>query len=152
MTDKQSRKLYVLGRIHDIHIPFVIWGLPPSGQKVSKMEAAILIDLIENGTIPSEDYINSLGYGPEVCLINPPALDCLQQVGDVVVHTPWSPIHLAAMQRAVVHSPARHDRPTSVGTRFTLSRVTPRHARVNPRAGERFDLHVRRTSTGCDRP
>ena len=30
-----------------------------------------------HGTTPSEGYINSLGNGPEVCLISPPVLDRL---------------------------------------------------------------------------
>ena len=69
MTDRQSRKLYVLGRLRGIHIPFVIWALGPSKQRVTKAEAAAqLIDDIEGGQTISQDYIDSLGRGPVVRL------------------------------------------------------------------------------------
>lgn len=70
MTDKQSRKIYVLCKLAGIPIPsFVDWhSRRPITQMVTKAEASKLITMLDNGERPSEDYINALGRGHPVSL------------------------------------------------------------------------------------
>ncbi|KAI0768336.1 hypothetical protein BD413DRAFT_479737 [Trametes elegans] len=64
MTDKQRGRLYMVAKKNGIFVAFL--GIKDSnGQAVTKAEAYILINMIQDGVRPSKEFMNSLGRNPD---------------------------------------------------------------------------------------
>ena len=60
MTAQQEGLLDRLAEEHGIYLPFLDPASPRYGRFPSKADAAVLIDMVRNGQVPSKQYIDSL--------------------------------------------------------------------------------------------
>lgn len=74
MTERQRIALTNVAAYNQVDIPF-LYVQDQNGQRVTKAEAYILIQMIFDGLRPSPEYIDSLGRNPDTVSDNPYALN-----------------------------------------------------------------------------
>ncbi|OBZ66442.1 hypothetical protein A0H81_13660 [Grifola frondosa] len=113
MTGPQWRYLLLLEQRRDIHLPFLDIPQPDPPQVLTKAEASTIITLLENGQLPTQEYLRSVGHCQIRAPLKPseivdgdmPATACQKQfiseltsqLGDLLPNTD----HMTKMQAAL---------------------------------------------------